>query len=49
MFNARTFHPHPSAIAAGTVARAGDSLHCSWQSYVAHTILSIPIRRGVMR
>jgi hypothetical protein len=49
MFMARTFIPHPSAIAAGTVARAGGSLHCTWQQPVAHPTLPFPIRRDAMR
>jgi hypothetical protein len=49
MFDARKFNPHPSAIAAGTVARAGGGLVSPWHPRMALPTVSFPIRRGVMR
>jgi len=49
LFKARTINPHPTAIAAGTVARAGGSLARTWHPRMAHLTVSNPIRRGVMR
>jgi hypothetical protein len=49
MFDARIFLPHPSAIAAGTLARASGSLRCNRQPRMAHPTVSFPIRRGAMR
>jgi hypothetical protein len=49
MDDARQLPPLTSAIAGGTVARAGGSLLSTGLPGMAHRTASFPIRRGVPR
>ena len=49
MFDARNAFPISSAIADGTIMRAGGSLPIAGMPGMAHRTASFPIYRGVLR